>query len=258
MLGPRSAAVIGLCRTGAKQDSSVRAEKSNSVGYKQSSRAGTQQINSVRMKKSSSVKSGGLDMTRNNGLYRDDNIRKLSIIGLLSAITIVLGLTGYGFIPLPIAKATIMHIPVVIGAIIEGPIVGMVIGLCFGLFSLIQNITNPTSVLSFAFINPLVSVLPRVLIGLGAYYGYKLFKIRNESIRIGFGTAVGTAVNTLGVLTMIYLLYAAQFAEKMGEEMSKAAGIIYGIALTNGIPEIVVSVLITIPVVMAAKKIKKR
>ena len=31
-----------------------------------------------------------------------------------------------------------MHVPVIIGAVLEGPIVGLVIGFIFGLFSLIQ------------------------------------------------------------------------------------------------------------------------
>lgn len=56
------------------------------------------------------------------------SIRQLTTIGLLSAISIFMGLTGLGFIPLPFMKATIMHIPVIIGAIIEGPLVGATVG----------------------------------------------------------------------------------------------------------------------------------
>ena len=106
--------------------------------------------------------------------------RQIAVIGMLSAISIVLGLSGFGFIPLPTAKATIMHIPVVIGSILEGPLVGAMIGLLFGLFSIVQNLTAP-NILSFAFINPLVSVLPRVLIGITVYYTYKLLSGRPES-----------------------------------------------------------------------------
>src|SRR5665811_1266809 len=101
---------------------------------------------------------------------------------MLSAVCVVLGLTGYGFIPLPGAKATIMHIPVIIGSIIVGPIVGMTIGLIFGIFSIMQNIMAP-NILSFAFINPLVSVLPRVLIGLTSYYVYNIKFIKKDSIK---------------------------------------------------------------------------
>ena len=52
------------------------------------------------------------------------NIRQLTVSGLLAGITIFLGLTGYGFIPLVVMDATILHIPTIIGAIAGGPKVG--------------------------------------------------------------------------------------------------------------------------------------
>jgi len=182
---------------------------------------------------------------------------ELTTIGMLSAICVVLGLTGYGFIPLPGAKATIMHIPVIIGSIIGGPLVGMTIGFIFGIFSIIQNITTP-NILSFAFINPLVSVLPRVLIGFTSYYVYKLSFIKKDSLRIGLATVVGSLTNTFGVLTMVYVLYAAKFAVSKGIDPSIAAKTIYGIAIINGVPEAIIATIITIPVIMSIKKMKKR
>lgn len=183
--------------------------------------------------------------------------RQIAVIGMLSAISVVLGATGFGFIPLPMAKATIMQIPVLIGAILEGPIVGIAVGLIFGLFSIIQNLMNPT-ILSFAFINPLVSVLPRMLIGVTAYYSYKIPFIKNDVVKTGIGAAIGSLTNTVGVLGMIYILYAQQYAGAKDIPVSTAAAAIFGVALTNGVPEAVVSVLITIPVVLAVKKIMKK
>ncbi|CQR70926.1 Pantothenic acid transporter PanT [Sporomusa ovata DSM 2662] len=180
-------------------------------------------------------------------------VRQIAIIGMLSAISIILGLSGFGFIPLPTAKATIMQIPVIIGAILEGPVVGAMIGLIFGLFSIIQSLTAPT-VLSFAFINPLVSVLPRVFIGITAYYAYKWTQSKYEGVRIGVSAVVGSFTNTFGVLTMIYVLYAAQFAAARGIDLDAAIQVIYGIALINGIPEAIIAAAISIPVVGAIKK----
>ena len=91
--------------------------------------------------------------------------RQLTSIGLLSAISIFMGLSGVGFIPLPFMKATIMHIPVIIGAIIEGPLVGATVGLVFGIFSIYQNITAPTA-MSVVFMNPIIAIVPRILIGI--------------------------------------------------------------------------------------------
>ena len=183
-------------------------------------------------------------------------VRQITTAGMLSAISIILGLTGYGFVPLPLAKATIMHVPVIIGAILEGPKVGILIGFMFGAFSLIQNIISP-NLLSFAFLNPLVSVLPRVLIGLTAYYTYRLVKSKNENLRIAAAAAVGSMTNTAGVLGMIYVLYAAQYAEAKGIAVSLAAKTIFGVAYMNGIAEAIVAVIITVAVVLSVKKLRK-
>ncbi len=182
--------------------------------------------------------------------------RQMTIVGMLSSITVILGLTGYGFIPLPMAKATIMHIPVVIGAILEGPMVGLMVGLLFGLFSIFQNMTAP-NILSFAFLNPLVSVLPRVLIGLTAYYCYKLIPGKNEGLKIGIGAAVGSLTNTVGVLGMIYILYAADFAAARGIDPATVFAVISGIAVTNGLPEAILSAMITVPVIVMVKKARR-
>lgn len=183
--------------------------------------------------------------------------RQIAIIGMLSAVSIVLGSLGIGFIPLPMAKATIMHIPVIIGAILEGPVVGVAVGLIFGIFSIVQNMANP-SILSFAFLNPMVSVLPRILIGVTTYYSYRIPFIKNDIVKTGISAVVGTLTNTVGVLGMIYLLYAGQYAAAKNLDAGAAAKAIFGIAVMNGIPEAVVSIVITIPAVIAIRKLLKK
>ena len=86
------------------------------------------------------------------------DVRKMAIIGVLAAISIMLSMTPLGFIPIGPTNATIMHIPVIIGAIVEGPLVGITVGFIFGATSLLKALTMPT-ITSFAFINPLVSIL---------------------------------------------------------------------------------------------------
>ena len=186
-------------------------------------------------------------------------LRKMVIIGMLSGISIFMGLTGLGFIPLPFMKATIMHIPVIIGAIIEGPVVGAFVGLVFGLFSMYNALVNPTP-LTPIFLNPIVSVVPRILIGIVAYYVYKLLKnkFKKESVPIGIAAVLATITNTVGVLGFTYLLYVEQYAKAMEISSSTAGITIASVALTNGIPEALLSALITVPVVIAIKKIKRK
>ena len=105
-----------------------------------------------------------------------EKTRKLVISAMLGAITIVLGLTPLGFIPLGVMNATTMHIPVIIAAILEGPIVGAAVGLIFGVSSMAFSMPLTTS---FVFWNPLIAVLPRVLIGVVSYYLYAAFSSRS-------------------------------------------------------------------------------
>ncbi|WP_010234346.1 ECF transporter S component [Clostridium arbusti] len=184
-------------------------------------------------------------------------VRQLTVVGMLSGISIMLGITGWGYIKLPILQATIMHVPVIIGAIIEGPIVGMCIGLIFGISSIIQNIMTPT-LLSFALINPLVSILPRILIALTSYYAYKFMIGNNKALKIGVGAAIGSITNTIGVLGIIYLLYLQQYAKHMKINSSTASKAILGVAIVNGIPEMIAAVFITVPIVIAVIKVRKR
>ncbi len=98
--------------------------------------------------------------------------RKIVVTAVLSAVTIVLGLLPFGgYIPFFGISITILAIPVIIGAILEGPIVGAGIGLIFGLTSLYQAATAPKSPLDPLFVNPLLSVLPRMLDRTGCMAG---------------------------------------------------------------------------------------
>lgn len=196
-------------------------------------------------------------MKANSNSAAKFSTRQLSIIGMLSAVSIMLGVTGLGFIPIPPIKATIMHVPVIIGAVLEGPVVGSMIGLIFGIFSVIQAVTAPTPV-SFAFINPLVSVLPRVLIGITAYYSYKVFQNRFKNLGVMLAGLVGSLTNTVGVMGMIYIIYLKPYAKALNVSVNTAKSGILTVCVVNGIPEAILSVLITAAVVIAVNKVRHK
>lgn len=186
------------------------------------------------------------------------NVRQMAIIGMLSAISIMLSMTPLGFIPIGPIDATIMHIPVIIGSIIEGPVVGGIIGFIFGFTSFIRAITMPKPT-SFIFMNPFISILPRVIMGIVSFYVYKgVFKIMKKTSAAGaFSGLIGSLINTFGVLGMVYFLYAQRYVEAIGGDTSTAGAVILGIATTNGIPEAIVGALVVSGVVAILKKSKK-
>lgn len=182
----------------------------------------------------------------NASAQRRLNVRKMTVIGVLSAISIMMSMLPFiGYIPIGPTKATIMHIPVIIGAIIEGPVVGATIGLIFGLTSLWNAMTQPT-ITSIFFLNPLVSILPRVLIGVVAYYVYQgIYKISKKVYAAGFMAGlIGSLANTVGVLGMIYVLYADKYMERIGQAGADAGKCLFTLAATNGVPEALVAALI--------------
>lgn len=164
------------------------------------------------------------------------SVRKIVIAGVLSAVAILLGVTRIGFIPMPTGvNATIMHVPAIIGAVVEGPVVGAIIGTLFGLFSFI-NSTQPL------FKDPLVAILPRIFIGITAYYAYVAFR-RNQWAGIGAAAVVGTLTNTVLVLTMATL---------RGYLPANAA---LTVGVTHGIPEIIVAAIVTYAVAVPWKRL---
>lgn len=172
-------------------------------------------------------------------------IRKIVITGVMGAISIFLGASHLGFIPwLAGAALTIMHVPVIIGAVLEGPLVGLLIGLIFGAFSLLQAAIAPTGPADVWFTNPLVSIVPRLFIGPMAWLAYRGLKGANEALSLAISGVVGSLTNTILVLGVLGLYRFLPWA------------LIGTIAVTNGLPEAVVAAIITLAVVAAWKRIE--
>lgn len=165
--------------------------------------------------------------------------RKIVISGVLAAIAILLGVTRLGFIPVPTAagNATIMHVPAIIGGIMEGWVVGGIIGTIFGIFSFLQA-TVPL------FKDPLVAIFPRIFIGITAYFTYAALKKVNEYLALIVAAAVGTLTNTILVLGMAVLR----------NYMPLPAALT--VVVVNGIPEIIVAAIVVVAVVAAWKRIE--
>ncbi|MDI7883453.1 ECF transporter S component, partial [Salmonella enterica subsp. enterica serovar Anatum] len=82
--------------------------------------------------------------------------KQLTLTAIFLSIIILFSFTPLGFINLGFIKATLVHVPVIIGAIVLGPRIGAFLGLAFGLLSMTINTITP-SVLSFAF-SPFIPV----------------------------------------------------------------------------------------------------
>lgn len=218
--------------------------------------------------------------TSRSGQPKNAEIYHLVLLSLFTAIIILMACTPIGLIDLPFIKATILHIPVIIGAILLGPKQGAFLGGVFGLTSIIKNTMVP-GVLSFTF-SPLVpvpgtdhgslwaiviSLLPRILIGPVAWAVYrgivKLFhKVKGGQVA-GMVAAgiVGAFVNTALVMSMIFFLFKDAYATANNLAIDAVLAAILGVVATNGIPEMIAAAVlvpaITLPLSIALKRQKR-
>ena len=168
-----------------------------------------------------------------------ERTRSIVTTGLMAAIACLLGATRWGFIPwIGGVSLTILQIPAIIAAVLEVPLSGVVVGLIFGIFSMIQAAVAPNGPTDVWFTNPLVSVLPRLFIGPAAWGIFSLLKRWKAASLLAAG-AVGSAANTVLVLGILGLL---------GYLPWEALG---AVVVANGLPEAAASALITLAVVGA-------
>lgn len=181
-------------------------------------------------------------------------------VALMAAIVIVLANTPLGMIQLPIIKATTVHIPVILGAILLGPGAGAILGAVFGICSLVSNTMAPT-LLSFAFSPFLsttgipgalkaiwISVGCRILIGVVTGWLWVLFtKIKlNQFIALPIVGFVGSMVNTVTVMGSIYFLFAQQYAEAKEVALTAVFGLVMGTVTASGIPEAIAAAILVL------------
>lgn len=181
-------------------------------------------------------------------------------VALMAAIVIVLANTPLGMIQLPIIKATTVHIPVILGAILLGPGAGAILGAVFGICSLVSNTMAPT-LLSFAFSPFLsttgipgalkaiwISVGCRILIGVVSGWLWVLFtKIKlNQFIALPIVGFVGSMVNTVTVMGSIYFLFAQQYAEAKEVALTAVFGLVMGTVTASGIPEAIAAAILVL------------
>jgi uncharacterized membrane protein len=136
---------------------------------------------------------------------------RIAITGAFSALVIVLGITRLGFISIsPVVSYTILQVPVILAAIIGGFWSGVTVGAVFGIMSLVMAATAPTGILDPLFVNPIISVFPRVMIGVVAwavFYGLNKIPHMPRVISGIVAAYLGTFTNTVFVFGTLFIFY---------------------------------------------------
>ena len=187
--------------------------------------------------------------------------RTLVLLSVFAAIILALGLPGsplrmIGFPTVGPINATTLHIPVILGAVLEGPVFGGILGLIMGITSLLSALLAP-NVSSPFFLRPEISILPRILIGLVTAGVFKLLaKKINRSWAAGIAAACGTLTNTILVVSLMTWRGAVGAVDgQVWETLKAVMGVIVSI---SGVCELLLAVIITVALEKALRPLMKR
>ena len=159
------------------------------------------------------------------------NLTYLIELALLVGILLMMNITGLAMIPLPGQYASIMTVPVAVGAMMLGPLAGGVLGGVMGCISFYTAIKTGFSTLFLAgytggivvvlsFIN---TIIPRILMGICVGWVYRAASRldRGNTISYYIGGIAAPLLNTLFYMTVLVLIFlnAPTLQDLLGEEL---------------------------------------
>lgn len=176
---------------------------------------------------------------------KNEKTYELVLTALFTAIIVIMAFTPLGYIPLVVINATIIHIPVILGALFLGPKKGAFLGFVFGLTSFINNTFKAATASAFVFSPVLaynvdgvagvfksiyICFVPRILVGVVPYFIYllirKLVKGEGRGGKI-FVDALASVILYISVRAFLIRL----FPETLSTAVCTVIGIVAAVAL---------------------------
>ncbi|MEG1805268.1 MAG: ECF transporter S component [Clostridia bacterium] len=196
------------------------------------------------------------------------NTRDIAVTSLFVGIVALMAFTPLGMIPLGFFSVNLVLVPIIICSQMTNWKSALIVSTAFGIFSLINSYVKPDGLLYFAVQNPLISVLPRMFIGLSTHFVYKALRklfdrkkdIKPNEIEINsventvpkkkygktyfaslISTIVGVMTNTFGFFAMLLVVFG-------GTELTNGSVVgiplLLGIMATNFVPELLIAILV--------------
>ena len=177
-------------------------------------------------------------------MKRRQQIRRNTIRSIFIAIIILQDFVPFlGNIPLGPLSITTMHVTVIVAAVVLGPADGAIIGGTWGLLTWVRAFVAPSSPIApLVMVNPLVSVVPRILIGVvaGCLYRWISRWTQRKKLAMTIAGIAGSLTNTVLVLGFIYLFYRTPaVAQAYGVNVDHLLPALEAIMATNGTAELI-------------------
>ena len=207
-----------------------------------------------------------------------EKTRRLTATAIMCGIAIILSFPFVGTVPLLPVAATVAFLPVLVTTMTLGLGPGLAVAGVAGVASMIRGFVAPLGLLGIYFQNPLISVLPRLMIPVAVWLCYKglmaipLSKgIDKAPLAVGISAAVGSLTNTAAVLGSLYLYYAMPLRnggpllafhpplsglENQTIMESGVSTFLFGIVATNGVMEVIINTLLAAVLVLTLRNAK--
>ncbi len=181
---------------------------------------------------------------------KNEKTYELVLTALFTAIIVIMAFTPLGYIPLVVINATVIHIPVILGALFLGPKKGAFLGFVFGLTSFLNNTFKAATASAFVF-SPVLAAdvigisgvfksiyicfVPRILVGIIPYFVYilirNLLKKEQKVWRVVIN-AVISVILFISIRAFISNLIKSSMAGVIGTVVGLVVGVLLFVLLT--------------------------
>lgn len=176
---------------------------------------------------------------------------RLTQLAMLSAIIIAMAFTPLGYLKVGPLSITFLTIPVVLGAILMGPIDGAILGAVFGATSFAQCFLGDPFGAALVALNPfytfLICLVPRILIGIiSGYLSKGLLKTRiNQVVTYAVSALAGSLTNTVFFVGLLILFFGnSALLRSFGNSVLEIIGVL--VTVNSLVEAVVCTVLVTI------------
>ena len=199
-------------------------------------------------------------------MSNQNKVQQITRMAILVAIIFLLAFTPLGYLTIGPIAATTIQMPVIVGAVMMGPVSGAVLGFFFGLSAIIKVLTMPGadpfatlalahSPLAYLVVCMGARILMGWLSGLLAELLRKAPALRGKLVSYAVTGFVGSALNTVFYLGLLWALCAEVISSFYGVDLSGVGALVTGTAYAAGIPEAIVSAIVVAAVCKALERL---
>ena len=186
--------------------------------------------------------------------------RRLVFMLVLIVLEIILAFSGYGFIYVGDLSITILQIPSIIAVIMLGLPEGLVLAGIFGFVSMYTAYVQTVGPLDYLFRNPLVAVVPRLMIPAAAWAGYKVIRaiaddhtLSAHLISAGIAATCGSVANTFFVVLALSIIYPDRIG--LNQNFTARSVIVTNLIAANVLIEIIASAAATVLAILIGEAV---